>query len=55
VLGDVDAKDIPGAYRQVSRLLRPLPFNEYTRSDFIPVPPEVDDAGATQAWNSRFD
>jgi Protein of unknown function (DUF3396) len=55
VLGDVNAGDIPAACRRVSRLLRPLRFNEYTRSDFIPVPPEVDDAEATQAWISRFD
>ncbi|HLJ89705.1 MAG TPA: type VI immunity family protein [Candidatus Angelobacter sp.] len=55
VLGDVNAGDIPDAYRRVNRLLRPLRFNEYQRSNFIPVPPEVDDAAATQAWISRFD
>jgi len=55
VLGDVNARNIPAAYRRVSRLLRPLRFNEYTRSDFIPAPPEVDGAEATQAWISRFD
>ena len=55
VLGDVNAADVPAAYRRVSRVLRPLRFNAYTSSDFIPVPPEVDGADATQAWISRFD
>ncbi|MGX9979069.1 type VI immunity family protein [Methylobacterium fujisawaense] len=54
-IGDVNMGDIPSAYREVNRLLRPLRFEGWTWPFYLRVPDDIDAAEATRAWISRFD
>ncbi|WP_426314950.1 type VI immunity family protein [Methylobacterium fujisawaense] len=54
-IGDVNMGDIPSAYREVNRLMRPLRFEGWTWPFYLRVPDDIDAAEATRAWISRFD
>lgn len=53
--GDRNAGDIPAAYRQVARFLKPLRFDGWTRPYLLRVPDGVDREEATAEWLRRFD
>ena len=54
-LGDANAADIPEAYRQIARFLKPLRFEGWTAPFYLRTPSGVDRGVATQAWITRFD
>ncbi|ACM37423.1 DUF3396 domain-containing protein [Agrobacterium vitis] len=53
-LGDLNKGQIPEAYRNVSRVLKPIRFDEHQRP-LIDAPRPLDSLEETQKWVRRFD